>query len=100
MPRLPSIATIDQLILIALLRIDEGSAARIREEVEAFASHRMPRGRLYARLDLLEADGQVRRAGSADDWPRRFKATAKGRATVRALRKEIREFLKVLPRAL
>lgn len=98
--RLPSLANIDQLVLLAVLRRGEASAAQVRREIVELVDHEFARGRLYESLDGLEEGGLVRRSGDEDTWPRTYRITAKGRAEIRALRGRIKDFLGNFPRGL
>ena len=52
---------VEQLVLLAILRIGEGAyAVPIREELERHGGVRLSRGTIYVTLDRLERKGYVR----------------------------------------
>lgn len=85
-----SLGEFEQLVLLAILRLErEAYATHVRERLEAVAHRRVTRGALYATLDRLTAKGFV-------DWEieeatparggiprRRFRVTPDGLAALR-----------------
>ena len=56
-----SLGELEQLILLAVLRLDEGAyAVSIGDELRAQASIETPRGAIYVTLDRLERKGMLR----------------------------------------
>src|SRR5262245_17934499 len=81
----------EQLVLLAVLRLDAGaSGAAIASELEAQAGRRVSRGALYTTLDRLEQKGLLRwklALGGAErgSLPRRsYVVTSRGMEAVRA----------------
>lgn len=82
--------TFEQLVLLAILQLDDDAhAAAVRTRIEEAANRRVTRGALYATLDRLTAKGHI-------DWDleepsperggiprRRFRLTESGLASVR-----------------
>jgi PadR family transcriptional regulator PadR len=60
MAETPSIGELEQLILLAILRLGAPSGLSIAHELEAQAGRRLSRGALYTTLDRLEAKGFLR----------------------------------------
>ncbi len=93
MPHPVFLGEFEQLVLLALLKIeDEPYALRLREELSQLAGRNVARGALYRTLDRLEQKGYVtweveeagpERRGHAR---RRFAVTKEGRAVLRTSR--------------
>ena len=93
MPHPVFLGEFEQLVLLALLKIeDEPYALRLREELNQLAERNVARGALYRTLDRLERKGyvswEVEEAGSErrGHARRRFGVTKEGRAVLRASR--------------
>lgn len=88
----------EQLVLLALLKIeDEPYARRLRDELNALTRRSVSRGALYRTLDRLEEKGYVAtstdRGGSERQGHlrRRFTVTRAGRRVLRASRDTLLE---------
>jgi DNA-binding PadR family transcriptional regulator len=61
MPHPQSLGEFEQLVLLAILQLEEGAyAADIRREIEERADRSVSRGALYATLDRLEQKAYLR----------------------------------------
>ncbi len=93
MPRSVFLGEVEQLVLLALLKVrDDPYALRLREELNEVAGRSVSRGALYRTLDRLEGKGFVR-WDVEDGGPerrghvrRRFQVTRSGVAALRASR--------------
>jgi PadR family transcriptional regulator PadR len=90
MPETTYLGEFEQLVLLAVLRLDaDASGAAIARELEAHAGRRVSRGALYTTLDRLEGKGLLRwklAAGGPERQalPRRaYIVTARGMGAVR-----------------
>lgn len=89
MPRGEHLGEFEQVVLLAVLRLDpDGYGVTIRSEIESRTGRDASVGAVYATLDRLEAKGYLasrdgtpspRRGGRA---PRHFRITAEGRAAL------------------
>jgi PadR family transcriptional regulator PadR len=69
--REPYLGEFEHLVLLAVLRLDEGAyAIPIREEIEARTGRRVARGALYTALERLEIKGCLR-SHMSDPLPER-----------------------------
>lgn len=58
MPKSSSLGEFEQLVLLAVLRLEQRArAADVRREIETHADRKVSRGALYATLDRLENKG-------------------------------------------
>ena len=97
MTDVPTVGELEQLVLLAILRLDaDAYGLSIARELESHADRRLSRGALYTTLDRLEIKGLVRwklemggpeRAG----LPKRlYTVSPRGRAAVRASHRVLR----------
>ncbi len=93
MPDTSSLGDFEQLVLLAVLRLDDGAyAPDIRVAIETAADRRVTRGALYSTLERLEGKGYLQwrpesNSGSRGGVPRRqFALTAAG---LKALRRSV-----------
>ena len=103
MDRTPQLGELEQLILLAILRLSpDAYGLAIARELEAQAGRRLSRGALYTSLDRLEVKGLVRwkldtggpeRAG----LPKRvYSVTVRGIAALRASQRVLQRMWKGL----
>ncbi len=65
MPRYDSLGEFEQLVLLAIVRLDESAyGVTIRQEIDARTGREVAIGALYTALDRLERKGYVRSAMS------------------------------------
>jgi DNA-binding PadR family transcriptional regulator len=93
-PESPRLAEVEQLVLLAVLRLERGGyAVPIRELIAKDAGARLSRGSIYVTLDRLEAKGLVRswfsepRTEPGGKARRLFRIQPAGLAALRATRK-------------
>jgi DNA-binding PadR family transcriptional regulator len=104
---LPSLGDFEQLVLLAVLQLEEQARAReIRARIEAAARRKVSRGALYATLDRLEAKGmlewEVEEAIPARGGipGRRFRVTKAGLAALRRSYRAVQTLAQGLDRLL
>ena len=94
MPKGVFIGEFEQLVLLAILRLDnDAGVLPLRRRMNELAGRSISRGALYRTLDRLEAKGWVAWTLAGDDRPergghpaRRFRVTRPGIAALRASR--------------
>ena len=103
----PVLGELEQLILLAILRLgDDAYGLSIARELESHAGRRLSRGALYTMLERLETKGLVRwhsaRGGpERQGMPRRLYAvTPRGVAAVRASQRVLRRMWRGLENVL
>jgi len=86
----PGLGEFEQLVLLAILRLEAGAhAPAVRAAIEAAANRRVTRSALYSTLDRLEAKQYLSWRPEAGDAPRGgiprrcFELTAAGLAALR-----------------
>ena len=92
----PRLAEVEQLVLLAVLRLqDEAYAVPIRELLESDGGVRLSRGSVYVTLDRLQAKGLVTSAfsdptGEPGGKARRmFRISSDGLAALKAVRRAV-----------
>jgi len=92
MPRPVFLGEFEQLVLLALLKIDEPHALSLREELDRLAGRSVSRGALYRTLDRLEQKGWVETSTEPGGPERRghrrrlYTVTETGKVQLRASR--------------
>jgi len=107
MAETPTIGELEQLILLAILRLgSDAYGLSIARELEAHAERRLSRGALYTSLDRLEAKGFVRwrlEAGGPErqSLPKRtYTVLPRGIAALRSSQRILRRMWRGLDRVL
>jgi PadR family transcriptional regulator PadR len=103
MPRTPALGEFEQIVLLAILRLDDTAyGAAIRAEIAACTRREPAPGALYTTLDRLEEKGLVR-SHMGDPTPERggrakrfFTVTRHGLAAVRKAQRSFQSLLKGL----
>lgn len=97
MPDTPVLGELEQLILLAILRLGEDAyGLSVARELESHAGRRLSRGALYTMLNRLETKGFIRwrsETGGPErqGMPKRvYTVTARGIAAVRASHRILR----------
>ena len=92
MPRPVFLGEFEQIVLLALLKIDEPHALGLREELDRLSGRSVSRGALYRTLDRLEQKGWVEASTEPGGPERRghrrrlFAVTESGKVQLRASR--------------
>jgi len=107
MSETPALGELEQLILLAVLRLGpEAYGLSIARELEAHANRRMSRGALYTSLDRLETKGYLRwkvQPGGPERQalPKRmYTVTPRGVAALRAAQRVLRRMWRGLEHVL
>lgn len=103
MERTPTLGEFEQIVLLAILRLDDGAyGAAIRTEIANCTRREPAPGALYTTLDRLEEKGLVR-SHMGDPTPERggrakrfFNVTKPGRAAVLQAQRSFQSLLKGL----
>ncbi|MGH9646396.1 MAG: PadR family transcriptional regulator [Bryobacteraceae bacterium] len=103
MPDLQTLGEFEQIVLLAILRLDENAyGVTIREEIKACTDREPSPGALYVTLDRLEDKGLVR-SRFGDPTPQRggrakrfFSVTAKGVESVAHAQRSYQRLMKGL----
>jgi PadR family transcriptional regulator, regulatory protein PadR len=89
------LGSLEEQVMLAVVRTDEAYGMNVRRELEAVTGREVTIGSVYATLDRLEAKGFVfsSRASTADAASRRVFAVTRAGARSLALTREMRERL-------
>lgn len=97
MGRISILGELEQMVLMAVLRLDDAYPVSVRNEIEARTGVELSRGTIYVTLHRLEQRGLVRSALGAPTPERGGKAkrcftvTAEGRQELRASRAALKK---------